>query len=161
MFKEKLAKNPKLVNALEKAGWKLEQRIALPIAEGAAKDLGRAVMKQTAEQVLEKAAAEEAASVAAKAVAKTAGKKVLKSGATKLVSGIFGGPIVEGVMLAWTAYDLVMIIPDLVQIVGGIPTSIADLKFPGDSYRNGAEDLYRLANHDEKPITLNPKDCGC
>jgi len=29
MFKEKLAKNPKLVSALEKAGWKIEQRLAV------------------------------------------------------------------------------------------------------------------------------------
>jgi len=109
MFKEKLAKNPKLVSALEKAGWKIEQRLAVPIAEGAAKDLGRAVMKQTAEQVFEKAAAEEAAAAATKLVAKEVGKKALKSGATKLVGGLFGGPVTEGAMAVWTAYDLVKI----------------------------------------------------
>lgn len=161
MFKEKLAKNPKLVSALEKAGWKIEQRLAVPIAEGAAKDLGRAVMKQTAEQVFEKAAAEEAAAAATKLVAKEVGKKALKSGATKLVGGLFGGPVTEGAMAVWTAYDLVKIIPDLVQIVRGVPTGIGDLKFPGDSYRNGAEELYTLANKGEPPVTLSPKTCKC
>jgi hypothetical protein len=54
-----------------------------------------------------------------------------------------------------------MIIPDLVQIVGGIPTSIADLKFPGDSYHNGAFELYELANDGKEPVTLSPERCGC
>jgi len=57
-------------------------------------------MKQTAEQS-SKGAAEEAAAAATKLVAKEVGKKALKSGATKLVGGLFGGPVTEGAMAVW------------------------------------------------------------
>jgi hypothetical protein len=161
IFKDKLAKSPKLMKALEAAGWKLEQKLALPVAEGAAEALGRKVMKQTAQEVLEKAAAKEAAAAGAKVLGEQVAKKALKSGATKLVGGLFGGPVTEAAMLAWTAYDLITIIPDLVQVVGGAVSSIGDLKFPGDSYRKGAKGLYELANDGKPPVTLDAKTCGC
>ena len=75
--------------------------------------------------------------------------------------GLLGGPVGEGAMALWTAYDIVTIIPDLVKIGGGLITHIGDLKFPGDSYRNGAYDLYQLANNGKPPVTLTPESCKC
>ena len=74
---------------------------------------------------------------------------------------LLGGPVGEGAMALWTAYDIVTIIPDLVKIGGGLITHIGDLKFPGDSYRNGAYDLYQLANNGKPPVTLTPESCKC
>src|SRR6185436_5547641 len=89
LFKDKLAKNTKLLKAMERAGWRMEQRLAVPIAKGAAEALGRKAMTQTAEQIAEKAA-REAAEAGARAASKKVASKVLKSAATKLAGGLVG-----------------------------------------------------------------------
>ena len=161
LFKDKLAKNTTLLKAMERAGWRMEQRLAVPVAKGAAEALGRKAMTQTAEQIAERAAIKEAAEAGARAAGKKVVSKVLKGGATKLAGGLLGGPVGEGAMALWTAYDIVTIIPDLVKIGGGLITHVGDLKFPGDSYRNGAYDLYQLANNGKPPVTLTPESCKC
>jgi hypothetical protein len=161
LFKDKLAKNTKLLKAMERAGWRMEQRLAVPVAKGAAEALGRKAMTQTAEQIAAKAAAKEAAEAGARAASKKVVSKVLKGGATKLAGGLVGGPVTEVAMAVWTAYDIVTIIPDLVKITGGLISHIGDLKFPGDSYRNGAFELYKKANNGKDPVTLDPTSCKC
>jgi hypothetical protein len=156
MFKERLAKNPRLVAAMEKAGWKVEQKLAVTVAEGTAEALGRKAVAQVAERAVV-AEAEEV-------TVKTLGKQVAKKAGAKLGGGLVSGPlveIVEPIMLAWTIYDVVTIIPDLVKLIGRKPATIADLKFPGDSYRNGAEELYAKAAGGKPPITLDAASCKC
>src|SRR6185503_21068755 len=136
-------------------------RLAVPVAKGAAEALGRKAMTQTAEQIAAKAAAKEAAEAGARAASKKVVSKVLKGGATKLAGGLVGGPVTEVVMAAWTAYDIVTIIPDLVKITGGLISHVGDLKFPGDSYRNGAFELDTNATNGKPAVTLSPESCEC
>lgn len=138
-LKARLAKRPNLVKNLAKHGWQFEKRL-LTVAgqKGAASALKRAALKKIGSGV----------------AGRTAAKAPLVA-----VDGPL--PVGDAVFAVLTAVDVVMIIPDLVQVVGGNFSGLAEIKFPKDSYRNGQLELYTKANNKKEPFTYDKKSCGC
>lgn len=131
---DRLKKDSRLANQ----GLNLEKRFLVRNVTGkTAEAMGRKAVKEAAYKKLKAMAVKKLVTLPAKAI-----------------------PVVGWLSAAYDVYEVVMIIPDIVQLVDGGIKHIIEVKFPGDRWGPGQEQLYNELGNGQVD-KIDDTRCGC